>query len=202
MTGNNGFNEKQSLALIRDMIEVSSRNIKKDGLLILIWGLVIFLGRFLNFFPEVQLIAKRLMLVFDVLAWGLGLGAIGFTICYIYKQRKRTKTYIGLTARYTWVGILVVYNLVAIITNVKTGESNFEMLHPIQMSLIGLALFITGGLYREKLLLAGGLIYWVAAFIAVRYEMPYQFMIESIAGLLGFAIPGAWLYYQYRQKHV
>ncbi|MGF7140939.1 hypothetical protein [Roseimarinus sediminis] len=202
MTGNNDFTEKQSMALIRDMIEVSSRNIKKDGLLILIWGLVIFLGRFLNFFPEVQLIAKRLMLVFDVLAWGLGLGAIGFTIFYIYKQRKRTKTYIGLTARYTWVGILVVYNLVAIITNVKTGETNFEMLHPIQMSLIGLALFITGGLYREKLLLAGGLIYWVAAFIAVGYEMPYQFMIESIAGLLGFVIPGAWLYYQYRQRHV
>lgn len=195
------FNQKQSISLIKEMLEVSSSNLKKDGVLILIWGVVIVIGRFLNFFPEVKLISKRLMQVFDVIGWLLGIGAIIFTIYYVYINRKRTKTYIAITARYTWIGILVVYNLVVIITNVKTGATNFEMLHPIQIALIGLALFITGGLYREKLLLLGGLVYWLAAFFAVGYRLPIQFIFECIAGFVGFVIPGAWLYYQ-SQKHV
>lgn len=193
------LDEKQSLILIREMIDVSSKNIKKDGLLILIWGVVIVINSFTNFFPEIKLISRQLMKAFDVLEVLLGAAAILFTVYYIYQNRKRTKTYIAITARYTWIGIFVVYNLVVIITNVKTGETNFEMLHPIQISLIGLALFITGGLYHEKLLLLGGLIYWIAAYFAVGYVLHIQFIFECIAGFIGFVLPGAWLYYQSRK---
>lgn len=195
------FDEKKSFSIIKEMIEVSSRNLKKDGLFILVWGVAIVIGRFMNFFPEVQLISRRLMQFFDIMGWVLGIGAILFTLYYIFLNRKRTRTYIAITARYTWIGIFVVYNLVVIITNVKTGETNFEMLHPIQVALIGLALFITGGLYHEKLLLVGGIAYWIAAFISVKYRMPVQFIIECIAGFIGFVIPGAWLFYQ-SKKHV
>ena len=83
----------------------------------------------------------------------------------------------------------------------KTGNIDFTLLHPIQMSLIGLALFITGGLYRERLLLLGGLVYWIAAYFSLDYRIPIQFIFECVAGFVGFLVPGAWLYYKSR-KHV
>lgn len=201
MDTESSFNEKKSIILIREMIDVSSRNIKKDGLLILVWGVIIVIGKFLDFFPDLKLISNVLLKTFKVSAVLLGAIGILFTIYWIYRNRKRTKTYIAITARYTWVGILIVYNLVVILIKQKTGEVNFELLHPLQMTLIGLALFITGGLYREKLLLVGGVAYWIAAFFAVKYTLPVQFIMECSAGFIGFVIPGAWLYYQSR-KHV
>jgi hypothetical protein len=195
------FNEKKSIILIREMIDVSSRNIKKDGILILLWGVIIVLGTFMNFFPEIKLISKVLMKTFDVLQVIIAGAGILYTVYYIFQNRKRSKTYIAITARYTWVGILIVYNLIAMLIKQKTGEVNLELFHPMQMTLIGLALFVTGGLYREKLLLIGGVVYWIAAFFAVKYVLNIQFIFECVAGFIGFVIPGAWLYYQ-SQKHV
>ena len=191
---------KQSISLIKEMMEVSSRNLKKDGLLILIWGIVIVLGRFMSFFPEVKLISRKIMQVFDILGWVLGMGAILFTIYYIYRNRKRTQTYIAVTARYTWLGIIVLYNLIVILIKQKTGEVDFELLHPIQMSLIGMGLFVMGGLYREKMLLLGGFAYWITAYFAVKYVLHIQYIFECVAGFIGFVIPGAWLYYQSRKN--
>ncbi|MFA9392714.1 MAG: hypothetical protein ACERKD_23100 [Prolixibacteraceae bacterium] len=190
------FSEKQSISLIKEMVEVSSKNLKKDGLLILAWGVAFVLGAFLNFFPEVKLISKRLIFVFDVFGLMLGIGVVLFTVYYVFFKKKGIKTYVATTAAYTWFGIIVVYNLIVILIKQKTGEVNFELLHPMQMALIGLALFVTGGLYREKLLLLGGVVYWFAAYFAVRYRLPIQLIFEFVAGFIGFIIPGAWLYYQ------
>lgn len=200
MPTNKQLNEKQSISLIQEMMEVSARNIKKDGILVLIWGVIIVLITFLNFFPEVKLVSKTLMKSFNALEVLLLSAGVLFTFYYIFINRKRVKTYVSTTARYTWVGILVVYNLVVVITKSVTVDPNFEILHPIQMCLIGLALFVTGGLYRERLLLIGGVVYWIAAVFAVRYRLPFQFIWECGAALFGFVIPGAWLFYQSRKN--
>ena len=195
------FNEKQSISFIKGMMEASSKSLQKDGLLIFAWGIAIVFGRFLYFFPEVKLISNRLTWVFHTFSWMLGIGVILFTIYYVFFYRKDVKTYVSRTAIYTWGGILLVDNLIIMFIKQKTGDVNFELLHPIQMSLIGLALFVTSGLYREKLLLLGGLIYWIAAYLSLDYRIPIQFIFECAAGFIGFLIPGAWLYYKSR-KHV
>jgi hypothetical protein len=194
------FNEKKSIILIREMIDVSSRNIKKDGILLLLWGVIGMLISFMNFFPEIQLISKALMMTFNVLEVLFLATGVLFTVYYIYSNRKRAKTYIAITARYTWFAIVVAYNLIAIIIKYKTGKVDFELFHPMQMTLIGLALFVTGGLYREKLLLVGGVAYWVAAYFCVRYVLHIQFIFECVAVFIGFVIPGACLYYQSQHR--
>lgn len=192
---------KKSMSIIREMMEVSTKNLQKDGLLIFAWGIAIVFGRFFNFFPEVKLISNRLTMLFHFLSWVLGIAAILFTIYYVFFYKKGVKTYVSQTAVYTWIGILIVDNLIIMFIKQKTGEVNFTLLHPIQMTLIGLALFVSGGLYREKLLLLGGLAYWIAAYLCIDYRIPIQFVFESVAGLVGFLLPGAWLYYNSR-KHV
>lgn len=196
MKNNKSFSENQSIILIREMMEASSKNIKKDGLLIFIWGWIIVLSTFMNFFPEVKLISKALTKTMHLSQIIIGVAGILYTVYHIYRTRKRVKTYIGITARYTWIGIIIVFNLIIIMIKQTTGEINFELNHPIQMTLIGLALFITGGLYREKLLLIGGVIYWIAAYFSKDYALHIQHIFECGAAFLGFVIPGAWLYYQ------
>jgi hypothetical protein len=200
-TTTNELDEKRSIILIREMIDVSSRNIKKDGIVLLVWGLIGCIMQFLNFYPEIKLLPKLTMKLFNVAEVILMAGAILFTVAYIYQNRKRPKTYISITARYLWIGIIVAYNLITILIKQKTGTVDFELLHPMQMTLIGLALFVTGGLYREKLLNIGGVVYWIVAFIAVKYTLPMQFVFEFMATLAGFVVPGAYLYYQ-SQRHV
>jgi hypothetical protein len=58
------------------------------------------------------------------------------------------------------------------------------------MVLIGFALFVTGGIYRFWLLVAGGIIMWIAALFAANYDLNIQFMIRSIAEIICFIIPG------------
>lgn len=192
---------KKSMSIIKEMMEVSSKNLQKDGLLIFVWGIAIVLGRFFYFFPEIKLISHRLTFVLHTLSWMLGIAAILFTIYYVFFYKKGVKTYVSQTVIYTWIGILIVDNLIIMFIKQKTGDVNFTLLHPIQMSLIGLALFVTSGLYREKLLLLGGLVYWIAAYLCLDYRIPIQFIFECGAGFIGFLIPGAWLYYKSR-KHV
>jgi hypothetical protein len=201
MNTEESMDEKQSLRLIHYMMEVSSKNLKKDGILILAWGAAIVIGRFLTFFPELKLLSKQLMFLFDVLSWLIGIAIIVYTIYYVFIYRKGTKSYVAKTAAYTWLGILIVHNLMVMFIKQKTGEVNFELLHPIQMILIGLALFITGGLYRERLFLLGGIVYWLAAYFGLPYRLPVQMIFEAVAALIGFVIPGTWLYYQ-SQKNV
>lgn len=82
-------------------------------------------------------------------------------------------------------------------------EVNFELLHPLQMVLIGFALFVTGGIYRYYLLSACGVIMWVAAAIGANFEINTQFLVRAIADLLCFVIPGILMYYSSKkQQHV
>jgi hypothetical protein len=193
--------ERQSLSVIQEMIDVSTRNLKNDGILLFAWGCAITLGLLITFLPDLILLRHRLVVTFNVLNAIIGAGIILFTVYYIYQKRKRVKTYIAVTSRYTWLGMLVVYNLMVMIIKAKTGEVNFELLHPLQMTLIGLALFITGGLYRTRILLISGVVYWIAAYFASRQIMTYQLVIECAASIIAFVLPGYYLYYQ-SKKHV
>jgi hypothetical protein len=194
------FTEKQSLSVIQEMIDVSTRNLKNDGILLFVWGWALFLQYLLACLPDLILMKHYIMNTFKVLKPILLTVVILFTLYYIYQKRKRVKTYIAITSRYTWLGIIVVFNLMVMILKTK-GEINFDLLHPLQMTLIGLALFITGGLYRTWILLVSGVVYWTAAVFASRQPMMYQQLIESIAALIAFVIPGYYLYYQ-SKKHV
>lgn len=190
------FTEKQSLSVIQEMIDVSSRNLKNDGVLLIVWGWAISIGLLFTFLPDLILLRNILVETFKVTKVIIAGGIILFTLYYMYQKRKRVRTYIAVTSRYTWLGIIVVYNLIVMIIKVKTGNVNFELLHPLQMTLIGLALFITGGLYRTHILLISGVVYWIAAFFAASQTMTYQLVIECVAAFIAFILPGHYLYYQ------
>jgi hypothetical protein len=92
--------------------------------------------------------------------------------------------------RYVWIGVILAHNITVLITKSILNEVNFTLLQPLQMVLIGFALFVTGGIYRCYYLVAGGALMWVAASIAANYDLNTQFLIRSVAEFICFVIPG------------
>ena len=106
------FDEEQSLQVIKEMIEVARNKMRHDGILLIVWGwflvasnLYYFLHYRINInYPYGKYIDR-------LLAVGL-IATVGYTIYYIVKQRRKVKTYIGISLRYVWISFIVCLILV------------------------------------------------------------------------------------------
>ena len=130
----------------------------------------------------------------DVLQIILGISVIGYTIYFFFFRKRQVTTYAALSTRFVWIGVILAHNINVIITKVILQEINFVLLQPLQMVLVGFALFATGGIYRYYVLVAGGTIMWIAAAVAGNFELTNQFLIRSIAEIICFIIPGTLMY--------
>ena len=62
------------------------------------------------------------------------------------------------------------------------------------MTVMALATFITGGILRYKLIIIGGIIFAILAYICSYINLQLQLLIEALAWLIAFIIPGHILY--------
>ena len=191
------IDESKSLHVIREMIEVSQKKLRNDGILFLLWGWISFINYFfLSYLPRVCIITHQIMETVILLRVLLPVAGIVYSIYYILKESKKVQTYIGISLRYTWfalIGCLVLINL--ILFNVLKGI-NFELQHPIFMVQIAFAIIVTGGILRYKLIIGGGIIFALLAYIASYFNLQDQVLIEAFAWIIAFIIPGHILYSQ------
>lgn len=191
------FDENQSLKVIREMIQVSQKKLRNDGILFLLWGWISFINYFfLEYLTSVCITTHQIMQVIKPLRVILPVLGIFYTIYYILKQRKKVQTYIGISLRYVWFslfGSMVLINLIQFNVN---HSINFQLQHPIFMVLIASAIIVTGGILRYKMLIAGGIIFGILAYLASYLKLNEQLLVESIAWLIAFIIPGHLLYYK------
>ena len=190
----NDFDERKSLQLIKSVIETSKRTLKEDGILLILWGFVLSTANLWRYYESVVLTSwwlRELMKVYMILS---GIAVIGITIYYIFFRKKKVRTFTSISVRYVWVGVILADNVIIMITKVILDKIDFVLLQPIQMVLIGFALFVSAGIYRYHLLSLSGVIMWIAAAIAVNYDLNIQFLVRSIAEVLCFIIPGVLMY--------
>ena len=110
------FNEIQSLQTIKEMIEVSHKNLQNDGILFIVWGWIYFITYFfLNYLPSVFVTTYNLMQTIRFYRVALPLFGLAFTIYYIYKRQKKVATYIGISLRYVWISLFISLVLVNLI---------------------------------------------------------------------------------------
>jgi hypothetical protein len=185
-----GFNEAQSLETIRTAIANSKKKLMDDGILLLTWGLTFSISNFWKYYNSVVLTPWWLKNSMNYLQWIMGIGAVALTAYFIFFRKNRATTLTAISTRYLWIGVILAHNMIIIITKSFLNEINFTLLQPLQMVLIGFALFVSGGIYRYYLLVAGGVIMWIAASISAGYDLNLQFLIRSIAEFVCFIIPG------------
>lgn len=194
------FNQNQILQTIQTAVATSRKTLLNDGILLILWGSALSLGFLWKYFQSVILVPSRIRDFMTILNPAIGVALTIFTIYFIFFRKKRVHTYTAFSTRFVWIGVIVAHNLNVIVTNNFATEPNFEMLHPLQMVLIGFALFVTGGIYRYYILATAGVVMWLAAGIAAGYDMNLQYLIRGSADFICFVIPGILMYIEVKKS--
>ncbi len=191
---NQEMSDNEMLKTLKTAIASSKRSLYEDGILLIIWGASFTFGFLLNYYKSTHLVVYWERNIIDILNILAAILLIGFTIYYIFLRKPKLHTYTAISTRYVWLGIIIAHNLNVIVTKSLLQEVDFSLLHPLQMVLIGFALFVTGGIYRYKLLSISGMVMWIAAVLCARVELADQYLIRAVANFVCFVIPGVLMY--------
>lgn len=190
------FNEKELLQTLRTAVATSKRSLLDDGILLILWGGMFTINFLLNYYKATRVVVWWERDIIDTFSIVGGVGVIGITLYFIFFRKKNIRTYTAISTQFVWIGIILAHNLNIIITKGFLQDVNFTLLHPLQMVLIGFALFVTGGIYRYYLLSAFGILYWIAAWVGSNFELADQYLVRAIADFICFVIPGVLMYMQ------
>ncbi|QIA07929.1 hypothetical protein [Draconibacterium halophilum] len=190
------LSDKQLLATLKTAVATSKRSLYEDGILLILWGTSFTIGFFLNYYKSTHLVVRSTRNLIDSLNIIAAVLLIGFSIYYLFLRKPKFRTYTAISTRFVWIGIIIAHNLNVIVTKSLLQEVTFALIHPLQMVLLGFALFVTGGIYRYKLLSISGVIMWIAAVLCARVELADQYLIRAIANFICFVIPGVLMYLQ------
>jgi len=192
-TNSESFNETQSLQVIKEMIQVSQKKLKNDGILFILWGWLMFYVSITGFLFKKFSVAWHIQ---NLIGWSAMIFLIAgliFTIYYLIQKRKKLKTYIGISLRYVWLAMLGSLILINLIQHNILHKTDFLLQQSIYMVVIGYAVITTGAILRHGLITIGGVAFALLALLA-SYSIANQFLIEAIAWLIAFVIPGHILY--------
>ncbi len=184
------FDEKKSLQVMKAALATAKRTLLDDGILLMIWGVAFSVSNLWRFYESAVLTAWWMRNLMSAVQWGLGIGAIVLTVWFLFLKKRKVTTYSAISTRFVWIGVIIAHNFVVVITKSILKEVDFNLLQPLQMVLIGFALFVTGGIYRYYLLSFSGVLMWFAAAIAVRFDLNFQFLVRGIAEIFCFIVPG------------
>ena len=177
-------------------------DIRSVSYLYLIWGVLMTLGRLSLYFKRHLLLSHQLENVLQYTNVALVVVGVLATLYYIFINKSKMGERPFVASRYAWFAALVTDNLLIIFIKIKTDTINFELLHPIQMALIGLVLIFVGAVHRERWLQLGGVFFWAGAYIAIKQPLTEQFLIEAIVAAMGLVLPAkliAWKHYRQRR---
>lgn len=188
------FDENQSLQVIRQMIEVSHKRIRNDGILFILWGWISLVTYLLGYLTDQIIHTYQMILIKRWLTVLLPVIGIIYTVSYLYRRSRKAVTYISISLRYVWVSLFFGMVLINLIQFNVLHKIIFELQHPIFMVLIAIAIVVTGGILRYKMIIAGGIIFGLLAFASSYLPLNQQLLLEAIAWVIAFIIPGHILY--------
>jgi len=189
------LDEMKSLNVIMEMIQLSKKKIRNDGILFLVWGYAASLPPLIRYFKEILFLPNRVMYLLKFADLVLPFLALAFTIFYIFNEKKKVTTYIGASLRYVWISLLGCMVLTNLILNNVTHEVNFTLQHPLFMVLTAFAILVTGVILRYKLIILGGVVFGILAYCASLLLLQDQMLLDGIGWFLALAIPGHIMYF-------
>lgn len=217
------FSEKESLALITQMINKAKDSYHDTGIGAMMWGSVIAIASLVRL-SEIHFGYK---LPFDI--YLLTLIAIVPQIFITIKEKKerKVKSYDDRYMDYIWIAFGVsIFLLIHITNNVfsawgtvaaeyktLTGHSAsfrfYEFVSPLFLMLYGMPTFITGAACKFKPMLWGGLFCWLCSVVTVYTNMKIDLLLTALSAVMAWLIPGILMEKEYRiykkeqvQRHV
>jgi hypothetical protein len=178
------------------MLNSITHILKRDGILLILWGWVLFYGSMKGFIERSLLLSSRLTFVLNVIGIAFVVACILVTVYYVLNTRRKVKTSSGTAIIFLWLsffGSMVLVNL--ILFNVLQ-YINFELQHSMFMLLMAISVSTTGAILNYRLVIVGGVIFGLLAFIASYFQLAEQLLVEAMAWTIAFIIPGIIMYYK------
>ncbi len=184
--------QQESLRLINEMIGKAKKSYVTKGIASMVWGVLIVLFSLLTW-AQLQ---YKFVLGFDV--WLLVFVAVIPQIYFSVKEKKQ-KQFTGhdeLTMRYLWstFGICI---FILSFYNSKFGGDETTTLY---MMLYGIPTFITGGIFKFKPMIFGGLICWALSVLSIFTPLKTDMLFMAACGLFAWLIPGIILWNKYQKQ--
>ena len=192
MEPENQLSGEESLKLINEMIGKAKQSYVTKGIASMVWGVLIVICSLLTW-AQVQ---YKFYLGFDV--WLLVFIALIPQLYFSVKEKKQ-KNFIAhdeTTMRYVWTtfGICI---FILTFYGTKFGGNNSTSLF---MMLYGIPTFITGGVFKFKPMILGGLICWGLSVGSMFTPLATDMLFMAACGLFAWLLPGIILWNKYQKQ--
>lgn len=181
-----------ALEVIQDMISKTKRDYSDNGFLYLFWGYIVFVAAAAHY------VLMKIGYLHSYLPWAI-LMPIGSLVMVIWVVRqtnkeKKIKTYVDDLMKYIWMS----FGAVLLIVLFRMPLLKLYT-YPIIILLYGIPTFITGGIFKFKPLMLGGVLCWVFGLIAFQMSFDNQLVWLMASLLVAYIIPGHILKYQFKK---
>jgi hypothetical protein len=177
----------ESMEIIQRMIGVAKNKIDEYGFHFLLWGTLVVAASLANYYLIVFSPSK-----YATIPWLL-MPVIGIPLAFIYEFRKKrtakAQTYNDSSYSFLWMG----FGITLFFTIFYSVMNHISPI-PFILSLVGLATFVSGCIFRYKWLIVGGIVFWLASVSAAFVPGPNQLLINAGATFIGYIIPGLLLW--------
>ena len=192
MEQENQLTEQESLRLINEMIGKAKQSYVTKGIASIVWGALIIICSLLTW-AQVQ---YKFALGFDV--WLLVFVAVIPQLYFSIKEKKE-KHFVAhdeTTMRYLWstFGICI---FILTFYDSRFGSENSTSLF---MMLYGIPTFITGGIFKYKPMIIGGLICWILSVVSIFTPFSTDMLFMAACGLFAWLLPGIILWRKYKKQ--
>ena len=186
------FSQQDSLKLINEMIGKAKRSYVTKGTASIVWGSLIVFCSIITWAK----IKYGFNIGFDV--WLLLLLALIPQIYFSVKE-KRSKNYTSHeegAVYFVWITFAICIFILSFY-NSKFGNEHSTTL---VMMLYGIPTFITGGIFKFKPMIFGGLCCWVLSVISIYTSVENDMLLMAASGLVAWFIPGVILFNRYQKQ--
>lgn len=186
------FSEKESLKLINEMMSKAKRSYVTKGIASIVWGVLIVVCSLFTY-AKIQF---NFDIGFDI--WWLVFLAVIPQVFFSIKDRKN-KNFVAhdeQTMTYVWstFGICI---FILSFYNSRFGNGSSTTLF---MMLYGIPTFITGGVFKFRPMIFGGLVCWVLSIISIFTSVSTDMLFMAACGLFAWLIPGIILWNRYQKS--
>lgn len=191
------IDEKQSLAIISEMISNARERIADDGFFYLLWGYLVFAAAISHYILLEYVQWEYAWAPWPVL---MMLGGI-FSAFAGYRKSSdaRHKTFFDTAAIFLWSAFLIA--LFMILGFTALGKINPLAAYPLIMVIYGVGTWVSGGILKFVPLIIGGIVCWILAGIAFYFPFNIQLLLLALSILLAYIIPGHMLKFK-ASRHV
>jgi len=188
----NPLSGEESLKLINEMINKAKESYVSKGIASMVWGALIVTCSLLTW-AQIQ---YDFNLGFDI--WLLVFLAVIPQVYFSVKE-KRQRTFVGhhdAIMSYLWTTFGICIFIITFYQN-KVGANSSASLF---MMLYGIPTFITGGVFKFKPMIWGGLICWGLSIGSMFTPLATDMLFMAACGLFAWLLPGIILWNRYQKQ--